>query len=318
MRDDDSIYYDTYNEGPDEEEKPSGAKRIIKIVFRAFFLTLLISILTILIFRIISMKEPRRVSGYSVTQSTLDALGKLDAYHRSNTDSEKYPDEEYILVDRDLGFVTVKNKATGEETRVRASEYDERGFAVYTQKLYNYSYTDPETGATTLIKRDEYYTDPASEDGTARGLDETFDGCYRVSNMYFTPASNNLQVTFRYSGRSGIAKLMYEYGLREEPKGEVFVFTLSDDLGNEYTDYSYRTDSRSYYQYRSLVFEGVDFDSVKEFTLNVYYVADVKIGEPFVSMVIYDENLVLKKSDVEVGNKLSGGLKDAPKYAEKY
>lgn len=136
------------------------------------------------------------------------------------------------------------------------------------------------------------------------------DGKFSASYVYFVPSSGQFQITLRYND-STIEKLMNDYELSSAPKGEAFVFTLKDHLGNVYTEYEYVSDRKNMYNYRRLVFKGVDmtpltvdppskdapederkaFEKEKEkvlLTLNVYYKDDVLLSKPYGVMPVYD------------------------------
>ncbi len=100
-------------------------------------------------------------------------------------------------------------------------------------------------------------------------------GWYHVSNIAVSKAAGEVQLTVRYNSRSTVNTLMEKYSLTERPTGEVFVYALSDDKGNVYTDYVFASKSRPLYEFRRVIFTGVDLAEVKRLNLDVYYAKDV-------------------------------------------
>ncbi|MBR5315109.1 MAG: hypothetical protein IKU45_06840 [Clostridia bacterium] len=129
----------------------------------------------------------------------------------------------------------------------------------------------------------------------------TKDGKFQASNVYFVPSTGQFQITVRYNN-STLKKLVEDYSLKETPTGEVFVFTLTDNLGNVYTSYQYATDSKNLYNYRRVVFDNIDMNAKKtveedgvqvekffeELYVNVYYIDDVTLSNPYGQMTVYD------------------------------
>lgn len=88
------------------------------------------------------------------------------------------------------------------------------------------------------------------------------DGTFHVSDVAISRATGEVQLTVRYNSRSTINELMSRYALTERPGGEVFVYILSDDEGNTYTDYVFAAASRPLYEFRRVIFTGVDLDGI--------------------------------------------------------
>ncbi len=120
-----------------------------------------------------------------------------------------------------------------------------------------------------LYTPDDRFDDGVKIDG------KLFKGRYHISNVAISHTTNEVQFTFRYNSRSTINTLMTLYSLTERPTGEVFVFTLTDNNGRTYTDYTYTSVSRLLYEFRRIIFEDVDLTDIKNLYLNVYYVNDV-------------------------------------------
>lgn len=159
-------------------------------------------------------------------------------------------------------------------------------------------------------------------------------GEFQASNVYFVPSTGQFQITVRYNN-STLKKLAEDYSLDEIPSGEVFVFTLSDNLGNVYTSYEYASDSKKLYNYRRVVFDNVDMNAKKtveedgkqvekvfeELYINVYYIEDVLYSTPYGKMTVYDtkhyhEPIDLSKYPIK-DNKPSKELTQPPSYTVK-
>ena len=100
------------------------------------------------------------------------------------------------------------------------------------------------------------------------------------------------QVLIRYND-----SVLEEFGgTNDHPTGERFIFTLQDDLGHVYTDYSYIWEKTSRHTFIRLIFDGVEesfvseisredgshttkVDRISELRLNIYCREDVKNGE---------------------------------------
>lgn len=88
------------------------------------------------------------------------------------------------------------------------------------------------------------------------------DGSFNISNVALSKATGEVQFTVRYNSRSTVNTLMERYSLAERPSGEIFVYVLSDNHGNVYTDYVFASHSRPLYEFRRVIFRGVDLDGI--------------------------------------------------------
>lgn len=127
------------------------------------------------------------------------------------------------------------------------------------------------------------------------------DGKFAASYIYFVPKTGQFQITVRYNN-STLKYLAEDYKLGEKPQGEVFVYVLTDNLGNTYTDYEYFSDTKNIYNYQRLVFNGIDLNATKTveedeklvtkkfetLTLTVYYKDDVVLSTPYGVLPVYD------------------------------
>ena len=171
----------------------------------------------------------------------------------------------------------------------------------------------------------------------------TLDGKFAASHVYYIPSEKQVQVTVRYNN-STIKKLIQEYSLSGEPDFEPFVFTLTDGLGNTYTEYKYISGKKNMYNYRRLVFDGIDLNSLiveepafnatedevnefKEITkdkylvLNIYYKDDVLLSEPYGKLPVFDYSYYREKLDISKYTKktqtITAGLNNRAEYTVK-
>ncbi len=119
------------------------------------------------------------------------------------------------------------------------------------------------------------HTPRESYDGSVKINGKYVKGRYNISEVALSRSTSEVQFTFRYNSRSTINTLMELYGLTERPHGEVFVFRLRDDAGNKYTDYTFAAASRPLYEFRRIIFGGVDLSDAETLYLDVYYGEDV-------------------------------------------
>ncbi len=133
-------------------------------------------------------------------------------------------------------------------------------------------------------------------------------GWYHVSNVALSESAGEVQLTVRYNSRSTVNTLMEKYALTERPTGEVFVYILSDDKGNVYTDYVFAAKSRLLYEFRRVVFTGVDLTEVETLYLDVFWREDVsKDGLMSASIEIYESTygVEIPESDELSGKNLT-------------
>ncbi|MBQ8249549.1 MAG: hypothetical protein IJY93_06685 [Clostridia bacterium] len=120
---------------------------------------------------------------------------------------------------------------------------------------------------------------------------ESFDtkGYYHISDVVLSKSTNEVQLTVRYNKRSTINTLMDYYSLTERPTGEVFIYILSDDSGNTYTDYTVAASSNNLYEFRRVIFSGVDLETTEGLYLDIFYGGHVSTeSKMYASFVAYD------------------------------
>ena len=128
-----------------------------------------------------------------------------------------------------------------------------------------------------------------------------------ITNMYYIPASSQVQVTFRYNQNAEEDLLDY-YELDALPEGELFYYVLTDEKGNAYGEVSYITGSRYVYTYRRLLFDNVNIDKATELYLNIYYTGKPSAA-PYEQMIIYDKYIESFEIEIEKPKGVTGALK---------
>ena len=145
----------------------------------------------------------------------------------------------------------------------------------------------------------------------------TPNGKFSASSVYFVPSIGQFQMTLRYNDstvKKLVNELMTEYelknanevkekfGVYENTEKELFVFTLSDNLGNVYTDYQVVSGTKYMYNYRRIIFDNIDMNATKvtekdgetlteafeELYLNIYFIDDVQLSAPYAILTVYD------------------------------
>lgn len=116
---------------------------------------------------------------------------------------------------------------------------------------------------------DVYYQSPY--DKINRNDDGTFQ--FSVSDVYYIPATRQLQVTVRYN-LAVLEDAKNKYGLNKTPEDDCFDYSLLLDNGQRITDYSYASYKSSRYRFIYLLFEGVDLE---EYTAVHYEPSDAAI-----------------------------------------
>ncbi|MBQ8508834.1 MAG: hypothetical protein IJ493_02895 [Clostridia bacterium] len=131
------------------------------------------------------------------------------------------------------------------------------------------------------------------------------DGWYKATEVALCESAGEVQVTFRYNSRSTINTLMEKYGLTERPSGETFVFMLRDGSGKVYTEYTFAETSRPLYEFRRIVFTGVNFTALESLYLDVFYGEDVSENAKMnYTFVVYDNEKSVLPYKIGNSNKI--------------
>lgn len=164
----------------------------------------------------------------------------------------------------------------------------------------------------------ELFTPKDSFDDGVKINGKLVKGRYHISNVALSHTTDEVQFTFRYNSRSTVNTLMELYKLTERPSGEIFVFTLTDNTGVTYKDYVFAAKSRPLYEFRRVIFEGVDLTDVTTLYLNVYYGDDVSgAGLMNHTFVMYEKDSGSEFPVYEKAEKTSLVFNKAPVYMSK-
>ncbi len=140
-------------------------------------------------------------------------------------------------------------------------------------------------------------------------------GWYHVSNVAVSKSAGEVQLTVRYNSRSTVSTLMEKYSLTERPSGELFIYVLSDNEGNTYTDYVFCAKRRPLYEFRRVVFTGVDLTEAKALYLDIYWIDDVsEDGLMNANFTIYDTTFDSETADADMLNGKNLIFCKAPEY----
>ncbi len=160
----------------------------------------------------------------------------------------------------------------------------------------------------------------------ARNTDESImtpDGTITISGIRWIRNIGQLQLTIRYN--NSLARTIRDtFSLDAEPQGEFLTFALRDDIGNLYTTFEYITDSAFIYNYRRLVFDGINLDGCAELKLEIYYTGYVdydSTAAPLNTVLIYQSSQEFKdytiKSDELPGGGVTPNLEKSRKWVKK-
>lgn len=172
------------------------------------------------------------------------------------------------------------------EDAVKAYEDTDTSFKIWNQQIKSFSYEDEN-----------------SKSGYTRVTYNTIthDGYFQVNNFMYIEATKELILTFRYNDAS-LKWLEQEYGI-SDADGEPYFLALYTSKGY-ITDYSYISSSRFTYEYRRVVFSGVDLTDEKTVDIYIYAMqGEVDLTDPIDTLPVYDsriprEEYKLKKKDL--------------------
>lgn len=297
----DDIYYDMHMDDSGDYYEKSKFSKIVSLFFKSIVAIIIIATFAILFYRMWSMKEPSTSKKFIADQTTID---KANEFKNSTTLSE-YTGNGWYVDFRTFDKVVLKNHKNSKEVTLSASEYGYRGLEVFSHTLASYYLKNEETGEYEIIERSEYYS--------VKNEDE---GDLKISGNYFIPQAGQLEVTFRYNDNA-IKTLYDNYMMASAEKDEKFVFVITDNLGNHYTDYSFIEEKRANYHYRRLIFSGIKFEDVSTLYLDIFYVNDVKLDSPYRSILIYDSNISLEHYTSDIPSSVTQNLTPKPNYIVK-
>ncbi len=286
MSDTNDIYYDTYNEGEAPEEK-SRFSVIAGAVWKTASVTVILAIFVLLFYRMWETKEPGGTGDFLWDDATYSAY--IEADGEEPVVMAPYDNEDLYVYEREnLTTVTLTQKAEDRADWKRITlpldeYYENESFRVFTANTGSYTVTG-EDGAETSVKVTGYY----EAAGTAA------DRQLRVSDCYFIPAANQVQLTFRYK-----TDILEKLNGKNAFDGSVFRYFLEDQSGTDYEAEIRKTAKRGVYRYVTVVFSDVDFSSVSEFKLVAEYLTE-KDASQTLEISVYDSMLPLPVSEVSV------------------
>jgi len=147
----------------------------------------------------------------------------------------------------------------------------------------------------------------------------TEDGTFRVTEVKYVPEIGQLQTTVRYNN-STLKAVKEHYKLPDIPVGEAFIYILKDANGNEYRDYSFKGMTKNVYNYRQLIFDGIDLQNAGTLTLDIYYIDEVNFTySPYATILIYDEDAYSEEFDLadSLPAAVTDGFSQRPAYLTK-
>lgn len=161
--------------------------------------------------------------------------------------------------------------------------WDDTGYAAYA--------ADPDGFQLISHPIDSYVIKETGEQVVRNNM--TADAYFSFSDVCYSTSAEQVQLTLRYNV-STLEHVKRDLELENLAEGEPFIFVLEDDEKNRYEEYVYTTCSRDFlgkprYEYRRLLFSGIDVSDVKTLTLKVYY-AEKTDDEDFIDeIMIYDK-----------------------------
>ncbi|MBQ8697015.1 MAG: hypothetical protein IJ519_04775 [Clostridia bacterium] len=161
--------------------------------------------------------------------------------------------------------------------------WDEAGYSAYT--------LDPEGFEIVSHPLDSYVIKETGEQVVRNNM--TADAYFSFSDVCYAPKADQLQLTLRYNV-STLEHVKKDLELEELREGEPFIYRLVDDEERVYGEYAYTAAQKDFlgkprYEYRRLLFSGVDVSEVKTLTLQVYYADMPDAEKPVGEIMIYDK-----------------------------
>lgn len=161
--------------------------------------------------------------------------------------------------------------------------WDEAGYAAYT--------ADPDGFELISHPIDSYVIKETGEQVVRNNM--TADAYFSFSDVCYSTSADQVQLTVRYNV-STLEHVKKDLELDALAQGEPFIFVLEDNEKKRYDEYVYTTCSKNFlgeprYEYRRLLFSGIDASEVNTLTLKVYY-AEKTEDEDFIGeIMVYDK-----------------------------
>ncbi len=167
------------------------------------------------------------------------------------------------------------------EAAVEAYESEGDSFKVMNQQIRSGTFTSTDENGKTVSERVTYNT-------------ISRDGYFQVNNFMYIEATKELIITFRYNDAS-IKALKEQY---KDVEAEPYFLALSTSDGYV-TDYSYLSSSRFTYEYRRVVFSGVDLSNESYIDINIYRMQEnIDLSDPLTTLPVYDSRIPVEYYDI--------------------
>ncbi len=125
------------------------------------------------------------------------------------------------------------------------------------------------------------------------------EGYYRISNLVFVPQTGELQINVRYNNST--LNALKEHYPDAEYVNEPFYYELVDNNNNTYDFGGYISQSNIIYNFRKLLFKGIDFETVERLYLEIKYVGDISDDSPMsVRFTVYNSSEETQISELKV------------------
>lgn len=141
----------------------------------------------------------------------------------------------------------------------------------------------------------------------------TNDGRFWISNVVYLPTAKQLQLTIKYNS-STLKYLTQELQAAESDTDESdsmqnesivlpdepFSYSLIDNNGVRYRDYSAEDAKKQNYHYRRLVFENIDLTDITDLYVDIYYVGTQDYAAvPYGSLKAWDADLPVTQRNLK-------------------
>ena len=247
------IYYDTYTEGPEEEQSsPRGSVGwTVKVIFKIIFTVLILGILGILFTRMILARPPADIIRF---HWTADSIAAFDS-----------GDEDFRVYSHTLRNYIIEVER-GENIHVALSGRNRTRNPNGTQHIIDGHFVISNIHYVPMFSQFQFtfrYTDIAAD-----YIRDFFDTVHPTedSPLWFT--------------------------LSTEPGGEP-IPTAGSTPSSQTFGYYYRQTERGRYTYQRIIFDGINLENVDRLYLNIHHVNAIDHEYPFMSMCIFDSHLGL-------------------------
>lgn len=145
-------------------------------------------------------------------------------------------------------------------------------------------------------------------------------GYYHISNFTFVPSTGEVQLTVRYNNST--VRVLNDFYPEREKKQEDFVFVITDENGNVYKSYKYIASSNLLYNFRRVIFEGIDLENCGSLYFGIHYIDDANDLCPMtrryklIDSELINEDGYITESEIKVNYKNRGtkNYKDSPEF----